>query len=107
ERGLIMPDEFVPLVEKTVVLRAFTSFVVETVLQRWSAWAMQGVRLPIAVNLSPRSLLDRQLPEMIRELLSRYAVPPEFLKLELTESFLMADSGRSNSVLDALSAVGV
>jgi diguanylate cyclase (GGDEF)-like protein len=107
ERGLIMPDEFVPLVEKTVVLRAFTSFVVETVLQRWSAWAMQGVRLPIAVNLSPRSLLDRQLPEMIRELLSRYAVPPEFLKLELTESFLMADSGRSNAVLDDLSAVGV
>jgi EAL domain-containing protein (putative c-di-GMP-specific phosphodiesterase class I) len=77
------------------------------VLQHWRQWAAEGIRLPIAANLSPRSLLDRHMPEMIQELLDTYEVPPAFLKLELTESFMVSDSGRSNAVMDALSAIGV
>ncbi len=107
ERGLIPPDEFVPLVEKTVLLRPLTHYVIERVLEDWRGWADDGIQLPVAANISPRSLLDRQLPTVIAEMLERWGVPPHFLKLELTESFLMADSGRSNNVLDELSAVGV
>jgi diguanylate cyclase (GGDEF)-like protein len=106
-RGLVPPDEFVPLVEKTVLLRPLTQYVLETVLRQWKTWAADGYRLPLAVNLSPRSLLDRALPEQVAELLHRWDVPPEFLRLELTESFLMADSGRSLAVLERLARVGV
>ena len=107
ERGLVMPDEFIPLVEKTVLLRPLTLFVVDRVLQHWKEWAAGGMRLPMAVNLSPRSLLDRRLPEAISDLLRTYDVPAAFLKLELTESFMVSDSGRSNAVMDALSEIGV
>jgi diguanylate cyclase (GGDEF)-like protein len=105
--GLVPPDHFVPLVEKTVLLRPLTHFVAETVLSQWRQWADMGIRLPLAINISARSLLDGQLPDEVEELLERYEVPPAFLRLELTESFLMGDSGRSTAVLDRLSDVGV
>jgi diguanylate cyclase len=65
------------------------------------------MQLEVAVNLSPRSLLDPQLPDVVGQLLERWGVPPRFLTLELTESFLMSDSGRSLGVLAGLSSVGV
>ena len=107
ELGLVPPDEFIPLVEKTVLLRPLTAFVMEESMRQWREWADRGVRLQIAINISVRSLLDNHLPDQVAEILDRYQVPPAFLKLELTESFLMADSGRSTAVLDALSDVGV
>jgi diguanylate cyclase (GGDEF)-like protein len=105
--GLVLPDEFIPLVEKTVLLRPLTSYIITSVLRQWREWADMGIRLPIAINISPRSLLDQQLPDQVQEQLRKYEVPPAFLRLELTESFLMADSGRSTGVLDRLSDVGV
>ncbi len=105
--GLLPPDQFVHLVEKTVLLRPLTSFVAEMVLSQWRQWVDMGIRIPLSVNISARSLLDGQLPDEIEGLLHRYEVPPAFLRLELTESFLTGDSGRSTAVLDRLSDVGV
>ncbi|MDP9331259.1 MAG: EAL domain-containing protein [Actinomycetota bacterium] len=107
ERGLVPPDEFIPFVEKTVLLRPLTLYVFNEVLKQWRRWADDGIRMPVSVNLSPRSLLDNQLPDQIAELLARWEVPPRFLKVELTESFLMAESGRSAGVLDRLSDIGL
>jgi diguanylate cyclase (GGDEF)-like protein len=105
--GLVPPDEFIPLVEKTVLLRPLTYYVAESVLRQWREWASMGIRLPIAINVSPRSLLDSDFPDQINALLRDHDVPPAFLRIELTEGFLMGDSGRSIAVLDALSNVGV
>ena len=105
--GLVPPDEFIPLVEKTVLLRPLTYYVAESVLKQWREWADLGIRLPVAINVSPRSLLDQDFPDQIAGLLVDWDVPPAFLRIELTEGFLMGDSGRSIAVLDALSNVGV
>jgi EAL domain-containing protein (putative c-di-GMP-specific phosphodiesterase class I) len=94
-------------VEHTVLLRPLTSYVFEMALQQWRAWARRGLELQIAVNISARSLLDLALPEHVAELLLRWEVPSRFLTLELTESFLMADPGRSIGVLAELADVGV
>jgi diguanylate cyclase (GGDEF)-like protein len=105
--GLVPPDEFVPLVEKTVLLRPLTNWIVDDVLRQWREWADMGIRLPVSVNISPRSLLDQDLPDGIERALSDSDVPPAFLRMELTEGFLAGDSGRSTYVLDRLSDVGV
>jgi predicted signal transduction protein with EAL and GGDEF domain len=105
--GLVPPDEFIPLVEKTVLLRPLTHYVMDSVLRQWREWADLGIRLPIAINISARSLLDGQLPDEVDSLLRAWDVPPAFLRLELTEGFLATDSGRSTQVLDRLSDVGV
>ena len=107
ERGLVAPDEFIPLVERTVLLRPLTQYVLNEALRQWQIWSSAGMRLEVAVNLSPRSLLDPQLPDQVGQLLERWEVPPRFLTLELTESFVMSDSGRSLGVLAGLSEVGV
>ncbi len=107
ERGLVYPDDFIPLVEHTVLLRPLTHYVLEQALQQWRVWSRRGIEIEMAVNLSPRSLLDVALPDFVDDVLRRWDVPPSSLTLELTESFLMADSGRSNGVLAALSEVGV
>ncbi len=105
--GLVPPDEFIPLVEKTVLLQPLTHYVASSVLQQWRTWADHGIRLPVSINVSPRSLLDKDLPDQIEALLRNWDVPPAFLRIELTEGFLMGDSGRSIAVLDALANVGV
>jgi diguanylate cyclase (GGDEF)-like protein len=105
--GLVPPDEFIPLVEKTVLLRPLTYYVAESALKQWREWADLGIRLPISINVSPRSLLDQDFPDQIAGLLTDWDVPPAFLRIELTEGFLMGDSGRSIAVLDALANVGV
>jgi predicted signal transduction protein with EAL and GGDEF domain len=107
ERGLLGPDEFIPLVEKTAYLRPLTYFAIENVIRQWRAWAAMGTEIPISVNLSPRSLLDLTLPDQVSSLLDRWGVPAEFLRIELTESFMVADSGRSLEVLEGLARVGV
>jgi diguanylate cyclase (GGDEF)-like protein len=105
--GRLSPADFIPMVEKTVLLQPLTHWALNDVLRTWKRWSDDGVRLPVAVNVSPRTLLDQDLPEVVGHLLDRWNVPARFLRLELTESFLVADSGRSDAVLNALARVGV
>jgi diguanylate cyclase (GGDEF)-like protein len=107
ERGLVTPDDFIPLVEQTVLLRPLTMFVLNEALRQWREWKIVGIEAQIAVNLSARNLLDIQLPDQVAEALARHGVPPSALSLELTESFLMSDPARSIDVMDRLAAVGV
>ncbi|MGZ4129943.1 MAG: putative bifunctional diguanylate cyclase/phosphodiesterase, partial [Actinomycetota bacterium] len=107
ERGLVMPDDFIPMVERTVLLKPLTLYAINEALRQSHHWERQGLPLDVAVNLSPRSLLDPQLPDLVAELLERWEVDPARLTLELTESFLMADSGRSIGVMGRLSSVGI
>ena len=105
--GRLSPADFIPMVEKTVLLKPLTYWAIEDVVRTLRSWGDYGVRLPVAVNLSPRSLLDHDLPDLVSGLLERFDVSPSLLRLELTESFLVADSGRSDAVLNRLSRLGV
>jgi len=107
QQGLILPDEFVPMVERTVLLRPLTQYVLTEALRQARVWSRQRMFGDIAINLSPKSLLDQQLPDLVAGLLQEWEIPASALTLELTESFLMADSGRSNGVLARLADVGV
>ena len=105
--GRLAPGDFLPLIEKTVLLEPLTHWALNDVLRTWRQWSEDGIRIPVAVNVSPRTLLDADLPDVVGQLLDRWGVPPRFLRLELTENFLVADSGRSDAVLHGLSRVGV
>ncbi len=107
QRGLVQPDEFVPLVERTALLRPLTQYVLDQALRQAHLWDRMGLPLEVAVNVSPRSLLDQRLPDEVSDALSRWQIPAERLTVELTESFLMAESGRSTEVLARLSELGL
>ena len=107
QRGLLTPDYFIPLCEHTGLIRPMTSYVLEEALKQCSEWQDQGLGLYVSVNLSAQSLLDLNFPDEIAELLKRWDVPPQWLKLELTEGTLMGDPMRALRVLTKLSAMRV
>ncbi|MGH2691897.1 MAG: putative bifunctional diguanylate cyclase/phosphodiesterase [Actinomycetota bacterium] len=106
-RGLLAPDEFIPVVERTVLLSPLTYHVLDVALRQCSEWRRAGLDLTVAVNLSPRNLVDLDLPERVIQLLNRWRVPASSLIIEITEGTLMADPARCTDVLARLSAAGV
>jgi diguanylate cyclase (GGDEF)-like protein/PAS domain S-box-containing protein len=107
ERGLIPPDDFIPLAENTGMIGPLTSHVLNLALAQIRVWADQGHPLQVAVNLSARNLLDERFDETVHAFLSRHGVAAELLKLEVTESALMTDPIRAAEVLRRLAAQGI
>ncbi len=107
ERGMIPPDEFIPPAQKTGVIAPLTMFVLDEALRQCRTWALQGMELCVAVNLSTRNLLDVHLPDTVGELLARWEVPPRLLELEITESTILADPVRAMQILSRLDEMGV
>jgi EAL domain-containing protein (putative c-di-GMP-specific phosphodiesterase class I) len=106
-RGLVGPDEFIPLAQQTGLIKPLTLYVLEEALGQCQAWQREGMRLGVAVNLSVRNLLDAEFPEQVRRLLEQHRVDPSLLELEITESIVLSDPVRTKRVLDKLSAMGI
>jgi diguanylate cyclase (GGDEF)-like protein len=105
--GLRQPDEFIPLAESTAIIHALTTEVLRLALSQARKWADAGRSIPVAVNVSVRSLLDPRFPAQVRELLDANGVTPHLLTLELTETAVMADRDLALTVLQALDSMGV
>jgi len=106
QHGLVMPDEFIPLIEQTGLVRHLTAFVLAEALQQWREWN-RGDALTIAVNISPHSLNDPDFPELVEVMLREYEVPARTLELEVTESALAFDEDLSSEMLHRLRRAGV
>ncbi|MGH2857231.1 MAG: putative bifunctional diguanylate cyclase/phosphodiesterase, partial [Solirubrobacteraceae bacterium] len=107
EHGLIPPGAFVQTVEQTGLIGPLTRHVLEHSIAECANWRRDGRDLSVAVNLSVRNLLDRDLPRQIERLLAAYSLPPEALQLEITESMIMSDPERALATVTRLSALGV
>jgi diguanylate cyclase (GGDEF)-like protein len=105
--GCIGPDGFIPIAEQTGVIKPLTDRVLESALHQCELWRHEGLEITVSVNVSARSLLDHDLPSMIRSLLDRFKLPASVLQLEITESRIVADLRRARSALDELRAMGV
>ncbi len=106
-RGLLHPDRFIPLAETTAVIHPLTAEVLHLALTQTREWLDRGRTIPIAVNISARSLFDPTFPEQVLRALHTAGVPARLLSLELTESAIMTDPARALTVLRALDAMGI
>jgi diguanylate cyclase (GGDEF)-like protein len=105
--GVIGPDGFVPLAEQAGLIKLLTDRVLGVALSQASAWRREGIDVTISVNVSMRNLLDHDLPATIADLLDRFDLPAKALRLEITESRIVADLGRAQTVLRELRAMGL
>jgi EAL domain-containing protein (putative c-di-GMP-specific phosphodiesterase class I) len=105
--GLLLPSTFLDMAERTNLIKPLTQRVLELALRQVSDWREQGFDLAVAVNVSTRVLVDREFPARVAAALSGSAVPASRLKLEVTESALMADPALARSVLLDLSDLGI
>ena len=106
-RGLLAPSAFIPLAERTGLIRSMTDWLLDRALQQCRAWQDAGAPIHIALNVSAKSLLDQALPGKVQGALDRWGVDPRFLKIEITESSIMADPAHALAILSMLQSMGV
>ena len=105
--GQVPPDEFIPLAEHTGLIKPLTRFVVETAVHRCAAWRDAGTPVLMAVNISARNLLEPELPDTVARILVQAGLSASMLKLEVTESAIVADPERALSALERLVELGL
>jgi diguanylate cyclase (GGDEF)-like protein len=106
-RGLIPPAHFVPFAEHTGYIKFVTHWVLNEAIRQCGRWLQEGLELRVSINISARDLMNRDLPEQISALLRQYAVPPQQICLEITESGFMDDPVHAQQVLNQLSGLGL
>lgn len=108
ERGLVLPETFIPVAEESRLIVPLGEWVLETACQQLRAWRDAGFdSLRMLVNLSVRQLQQRDLIGMVDCILERQRVPAEWLELEITESVAMQNVEWIKGVLRALRERGV
>jgi EAL domain-containing protein (putative c-di-GMP-specific phosphodiesterase class I) len=106
-RGLVPPMEFIPLAEGSTLIHRLTTIVVDKALLFCRAWLDEGVRLPVAVNISTRSLFDPDFATMISDRLAHAEVPADLLTIEITEGTMMAYPDVAIGILKRLRDTGI
>ncbi len=105
-RGLVPPNDFIPIAESTGLIGPLTQWVVDSALAQLAEWSLVRPGLSIAVNISARNLRD-DLPGWILNRLAANRVKASQLVLELTETSFATDPIRATALLEELSAAGV
>jgi diguanylate cyclase (GGDEF)-like protein len=114
DRGLLLPADFIMLAEETGLIVPMTNGLIRAACRQWREWRdipdpREALPEPFAINinLSRRQLCDPNLVKTVRYALAEFAVPPSCIKLEITETAIMDDQERAQSVLDSLRELGV
>ncbi|HDS1153584.1 TPA: EAL domain-containing protein [Pluralibacter gergoviae] len=107
-QGLLTPDLFLPLAEKTGAIIPVGNWVINEACRQLAAWRSAGkLRWSIAVNLSPLQFEHQQLVAIVTAALARHQIPPELLILEITETTAMRNPEQSIAMLNSLTQIGV
>lgn len=108
KQGVLNPDPFLPLAEKTGLIVAIGSWVINEACRQLREWHLQGYALwSVAVNLSALQFEQPGLVDTIRQSLARHNILPDLLILEITETTAMNKPEQSVAILTRLTEMGV
>jgi len=110
QRGIISPEDFVPLAEQTGSIIPIGTWVLREAcfqLKKWQEQFPFHASLTISVNLSGKQFLQPGFTNQVIGILQETDVDPRKLKLEITESVIMENIGTANTVLQQLRALGI
>jgi diguanylate cyclase (GGDEF)-like protein len=110
EKGMIPPAKFIPMAEATDLILQIDRWVMQAVCRQWVQWSQQFPDQPplsMSVNLSGRHFSHPDLVPTISQLLADHALPPDCLKLEITESLITADDTTVRKALAQLRQLGL
>jgi EAL domain-containing protein (putative c-di-GMP-specific phosphodiesterase class I) len=109
-RGMIGPEEFIFVAEETGLIRDLGWWSLREACRQMSTWRTRSkayLDLTMSVNVSAKQLLQPHLVDEMSKLLRETALPPEALKLEITESAVMADPAAAAEMLQQIKSLGV
>ncbi len=105
--GVLLPDEFIPLAERSGFIRELTDWVLREALRDVAAWHDAGKELNVSVNVAAASLLDPEFANTVSGMLASFKLPENALTLEMTETTLLTDQERAYDTITRLSELGV
>ena len=103
-RGLIPPDQFIPLAEETGLIVPLGEWVLRRACDDATSWPAD---IKVAVNLSPVQLKQVELFDVIQSALWSSGLPPERLEIELTESVLLERAVENHALMERLKSIGI
>ncbi len=106
DHGLVFPDKFIPLAEKSGVIAQLTERVINLAIAQLKVWHQQGRALKISINISAQNITSLSLPEQLTRLVTDNEIEPSMLMLEITESALMSELTTSLNILTRLRLKG-
>ncbi len=108
QKGLIMPAQFIPVLEETGLIVPITEWLIHRVCDQIETWQQEGQPVcRISINLSAVHFRSQRLLGFVRDLIAQRDIDPTLLELEITESMLMEDLEASAEVLRALRDMGL
>ena len=107
ELGLLMPAEFIPLAERFGTIVPIGGWVIEEACRQIAAWAREGRRMRVSINLSANQLRQPDIAGRVGAAIARYGIDADQLVCEITESAAMEDTQTTTRVLDALATLGI
>jgi EAL domain-containing protein (putative c-di-GMP-specific phosphodiesterase class I) len=106
-RGLVRPDEFIPIAEENGLIEPLTRYVIDAALRQCRVWQDAGWEVPVSVNVGAACLHHTEFPGDVADLIKRHGLPARLLTLEITESAIISDPDRAVEVLRGLTELGV
>jgi diguanylate cyclase (GGDEF)-like protein len=108
ERGLVLPDTFIPIAEETGLILPLGAWVIEQASQQWRAWLDAGIGpVRIALNISPRQFHDTGFIRQVDDVFEGVGVDPAFFQFEFTEGVLMNGGEAALATTTALKERGI
>jgi diguanylate cyclase (GGDEF)-like protein len=106
-RGIVQPDDFVPLLEETGLIVEVGRWVLSEACRQGAEWRAQGREIGIAVNVAARQLDRDEFVEEVGAILSDSGLEPDALTIEITETTIMANAEETAVRLQAIKELGV
>lgn len=108
ERGLVMPNDFIPLAESTGLINPLSEWILLTACSQAKAWQLSGLPpIRVAVNLSAVQFKTTNLASIVTRALMQAELAPQWLDLEITESVMMGDIDRVIPLMTSLRELGI
>lgn len=108
DRGLVSPDQFIPLAEQSNMILPIGEWVLETACREIQDWSrISETPFRVSINLSSRQFQDEDLPAMVKGVLERTGFDPNQLSLEITETLMMENIDDALNMLRELKSMGV
>jgi diguanylate cyclase (GGDEF)-like protein/PAS domain S-box-containing protein len=104
QRGFVPPNIFIPVAEESGLMPAIGEWVIDEACRAAASWPEP---ITVALNISPKQIVQPNLPNVVSEALARYRLPGNRIELEVTEGVFLGDNGSTLDVLKRLRALGV
>lgn len=107
EKGIITPDSFIPVFESNGFIIKLDEYVCKEVCIMLRRWLDDGLEpVPISVNLSRLHIYNGDVIGYLIGIIKKYNIPPQYLRLEVTETIFLGDTDKLNNVLTELHSLG-